>query len=147
MYNRYMSNLQFVVMSGEPDPNDKQIMVDGMLAYHASKGHVRKTDQYSIVVKDEDNKTIGCVIVSFLWSGMEIESLWVEESHRNQGLGTRLMSAVEAEGKKRGSTVAYTNTFTWQAPEFYKKIGYTLFGQLENFPQGNTLYYFSKRLQ
>lgn len=30
----------------------------------------------------------------------------------------------EKEGGKRGCTIAYTDTFTWQAPEFYKKLGY-----------------------
>jgi len=53
---------------------------------------------------------------------------------------------VEEEAIKRGCTIAYTNTFPWQAPEFYKKLGYKLYGKLDDFPEGSSLGYFSKRL-
>ena len=58
----------------------------------------------------------------------------------------QLMEAVEKEGIKRGSTIAYTNTFPWQAPGFYEKLGYSLYGKLEDFPKGSALSYYSKRL-
>ena len=141
-----MTDITFTPINGEPDPEDKQIMVDGMLAYHSSKGHPRKTDTFSVVMKDENDKLRGTVIVTFLWNGMEIQSLWVDESLRHQGWGSKLLSAAEAEGMKRGCTVAYTNTFTWQAPGFYTKQGYSLYGKLDNFPPGNSLSYFCKKL-
>ncbi|MBP9670635.1 GNAT family N-acetyltransferase, partial [Candidatus Woesebacteria bacterium] len=133
-----MSNLKFIPIEGEPSPEDKQVMVDGMLAYHASNGHPRKVDTHSILIKDDSNTLIGCVIVTFLYNGMEIATLWVDEKARGQGLGQKLMEMAEAEGKKRGATLAYTNTFTWQAPGFYEKIGYQLYGKLDDFPVGNT---------
>ncbi len=141
-----MNNLQFIPIEGEPNPEDKKIMVDGMLAYHASKGHPRKSETYTVLVKDDSAKLLGCVMVSFMWNGMSIQTLWVDESARSQGLGQRLMSMVEAEGLKRGCTIAYTDTFTWQAPGFYEKLGYTLYGKLEGFPEGNALSYYCKKL-
>ncbi|OGV93784.1 hypothetical protein A3B57_03905 [Microgenomates group bacterium RIFCSPLOWO2_01_FULL_47_10] len=140
-----MNDFQFISQNSEPDPADKQIMVDGMLAYHASQGHPRQINTYSIIMKDHD-KTIGCVVVTFLWNGMEIQSLWVDETVRKQGYGRKLMAMAEEEAIKRGCGLAYTNTFTWQAPGFYQKIGYSEYGKLEDFPAGNTLFYFSKRL-
>lgn len=142
----YMNGLRFVVTEGEPSPEDKKVMVEGMLTYHTSHGHIRKTDVYSIWLKDKNDKVFGCVVVSFLWNGMEIQSLWVDDSVRKQGWGRKLIQAVEEEAIKRGCTIAYTNTFTWQAPKFYEKLGYVLFGKLENFPPGNSLGYFSKKL-
>jgi ribosomal protein S18 acetylase RimI-like enzyme len=141
-----MDDFTFEVQNGEPLPEDKKVMVDGMLSYHASKGHPRKTVQYSVVLKDENKKVHGMVMVSFLWNGMHIESLWVDEPMRNRGLGSKLMKMVENEAVKRGCTIAYTDTFTWQAPEFYKKIGYVLYGKLEGFPDNNSLSYFRKDL-
>ena len=142
-----VNNHKFDNIKGEPSAENKRALVDGMLAYHASHGHPRKTDIYSIFIKDDNNKPIAGVIVSFLWNGMHIDSLWVEESQRNKGLGRKLMELTEAEGVKRGSSVAYTDTFTWQAPEFYKKLGYVQYGVIDNFPEGNSLYYFSKKLR
>lgn len=141
-----MNNFSITPIEGDLNPQDKQVMIDGMLAYHASHGHPRKTDTFSIVLKNDNQQFLGCVIVTFLWNGMEIQTLWVEESIRKLGWGRKLMLAAEAEALKRGCTLAYTNTFTWQAPQFYEKLGYTLYGKLENFPAGSELSYFCKKL-
>jgi len=142
-----MENIKIKKMNSEPHPKDKQIMVEGMLSYHASKGHPRKTEIYSILLRDKENSVKGTVIVSFLWNGMHIDSLWIDESLRNQGWGSKLMKLVEDEAVKRGCAIVYTDTFTWQAPKFYEKLGYEIYGKLEDFPEENTLYYFVKKLK
>lgn len=141
-----MNNLRFVTAKGKLKPEDKKALVEGLLSYHASKGHPRRAELFSIFLKDKNNKILGGVIVSFLWNGMEIQSLWVDESVRKQGWGRKLMQAAEEEAIKRGCTLAYTNTFSWQAPEFYLKLGYTIYGKLDGFPEGNSLSYFRKNL-
>jgi ribosomal protein S18 acetylase RimI-like enzyme len=141
-----MNDLQFETIEGEPNETDMQVLVDGMLSYHASKGHPRKVDTYSVTIKNDEGILVGCVMVSFLWNGMEIGSLWVDESMRGQGLGQKLMTMAEDEGRKRGATFAYTNTFTWQALGFYEKLGYSLYGKLEDFPADNQLSYYRKNL-
>lgn len=141
-----MADIRLTARQGEPNPDDFKMLSKGMLAHHAASGHHRESEKYSVFLKGKDNQVLGGVIVTFLWNGMEINSLWVDESLRNHGWGRKLMETVEEEGRKRGCTLAYTNTFTWQAPEFYKKLGYTLYGKLENFPQGARLSYFCKDL-
>lgn len=141
-----MRNLRFVAKDGELDPEDKKALVNGLLSHHESQGHKRKTDIYSIFLKGANNKPLGGIIVSFLWNGMHIDSLWVDEPIRDQGWGQKLMEAAEKQAVKKGCTIAYTDTFTWQAPEFYKKLGYTEYGKLEGFPEGNSLTYFFKKL-
>lgn len=140
-----MNNLTLETINGEPKTEDKKVMVDGMLSYHANKGHPRKTELYSVILRNRNKKVKGMVIVSFLWNGMHIDSLWVDESARNQDWGTKLMKMVEEEAIKRGCTIAYTDTFTWQAPGFYEKLGYKLYGKLEDFPKGNSLGYYCKQ--
>ncbi len=141
-----MNKLNLVASEGEPSPEDKKVMVEGLLSHHAKSGHPRKSKMYFILLKDEKGKVLGVVIVTFLWNGMEVNSLWVDESVRKHGWGSKLMQAVEEEAVKRGCTLAYTNTFPWQAPEFYKKLGYSLYGELPDFPEGSSLSYFSKKL-
>jgi ribosomal protein S18 acetylase RimI-like enzyme len=141
-----MSNIRLVAIKGEPDAKDKEVMIRGLLAHHAKSGHPRKSEACSVLLKNKNDKLLGTVIVTFLWNGMEINSLWVDESIRNQGWGRKLVEAVEQEAVKRGCTVVYTNTFPWQAPEFYEKLGYTLYGKLEDLPPGSSLSYYSKKL-
>lgn len=141
-----MNDFTLVPIEGDLNPEDKKVLVDGLLAHHKKSGHPRTSDVFSILLKDQNNKIHGAVIVSFLWNGMDIQSLWVDDSVRKQGWGRKLMQAAEEEAMKRGCTIAYTNTFSWQAPEFYEKLGYTIYGKLDGFPEGNSLTYFSKKL-
>lgn len=142
-----MKNIKIDAYTGDPKENDKKSLVDGLLAYHTSKGYPRKTEVYSIFLRYEDEKTVGGIVVSFLWNGMHIDSLWIDESLRGQGWGTKLMREAESEGVRRGCTVAYTDTFTYQAPGFYEKLGYEVYGKLDDFPKGRDLIYYKKKLQ
>lgn len=142
-----MDDFTLEKINGEPNADDKQIMINGMLTYHASKGHIRKTETFSIILRNKSNIVKGMVIVSFLWNGMHIDSLWVDDTVREQKWGSSLLNMVEKEAIKRGCTIAYTDTFTWQAPKFYEKQGYKPYGKLEDFPTGNTLFYYAKNLR
>lgn len=142
-----INDLRFVTSEGEPVPEDKKVLVDGLLAHHVRKGHLRKSTLFSIFVKDQNNMVLGGIIVSFLWNGMEIQSLWIDESIRKQNWGRKLVQAAEEEAVKRGCTVAYTNTFLWQAGDFYTKLGYSIYGTLEDFPKGSSLLYLRKNLE
>ena len=141
-----MSDLSFEVTIGKPKLKDYKILSDGMLSYHNKKGHRRTSEIINIFLKDNHKKVRGGIIATVLWNGIEINSLWVEEDLRGRGWGRKLVEAIEKEGEIRGCTIIYTNTFSWQSPAFYEKLGYKPYGRLENFPPGNTLTYFYKNL-
>jgi GNAT superfamily N-acetyltransferase len=81
----------------------------------------------------------------FEW--LHVGLLFVPEAMRGQGAGTALMSAAEAEALRRGCRGAYVDTFSFQAAPFYQKLGFTLFGVLEDFPPGHSQLYFRKRFE
>ncbi len=140
-------NFKIEIVNGELSAQDKNVMIEGMLAYHANNGHPRETMTYSVLLRNQKNEVRGAIVVSFLYNGMHIDLLWVDESLRNQDWGSKLIKIAEEEAVRRGCALAYTDTFTWQAPEFYKKNGYTIYGELDDFPVGNSLYYFVKKLK
>jgi hypothetical protein len=43
--------------------------------------------------------------------------------------------------------VAFLDTFSFQARPFYEKLGYHVFGMLENHPAGHQHYFMTKQLQ
>jgi GNAT superfamily N-acetyltransferase len=72
--------------------------------------------------------------------------IWVEARAREQGIGRELMKRAEEEALRRGCLYARTCTSDYQAPRFYEKLGYSLYGKLENCPPGETCYYYRKDL-
>jgi N-acylglucosamine-6-phosphate 2-epimerase len=142
-----MNDIKLISVNGEPSVEDKKVMREGMLAYHASQGHPRVEELYTVILKNQSNNTIGMVIVTFRWQAMYINTLWVEESIRHQGWGTRLMKAVEEEAVKRGCYMAFTDTTSYQAPKFYEKLGYIRFAKLDDYPKGSFLSYYKKNLK
>ena len=65
---------------------------------------------------------------------------------RNQGYATLLMQSIENEAKEKGCKNSYLNTISFQAPEFYKKLGYKKFAELENFHQEYNKLFFRKKI-
>lgn len=78
---------------------------------------------------------------------LEISIIWIDESLRRSGLGRRLMEEAEREARQRGCHYARVTTSDFQAPGFYRKLGYILYGTLENCPPGETVFYFWKKLE
>ena len=142
-----MKDLKIEITDGDPTPEDFKALSQGLLSHHAIQGHERTWKKYTIFLKDGNKKAHAGIVVKFTWNGMQIESLWVDEKLRGQDYGSKLMNMVEEEAKKRGCTIAFTDTFSYQAPGFYEKLGYTLHGKLEGFPQGSALYYYHKNLK
>lgn len=60
-----------------------------------------------------------------------VDLLWVADDCRGSGLGRRLLEAVEAEGRRLGALRVEVNTFGFQAPGFYEKLGYERFAAVE----------------
>ena len=77
---------------------------------------------------------------------LTIDMLWVEEVHRGRGHATALMEEAEQEARRRGATDCVLDTFSFQAPRFYRNRGYREFGRLDDFPAGHRRHYMTKSL-
>ena len=100
----------------------------------------------NIVEYDENDKTIGGILGGTYWGWMYVDILWVDEKHRQKGIGSRLLCAAEEEAIRRGCHHVHLDTMSWQAPEFYKKHGYEVIGMLPDIPSGNQKYLLMKAL-
>jgi ribosomal protein S18 acetylase RimI-like enzyme len=81
------------------------------------------------------------------WGGTcQLSTLWVDEPHRRSGLGSALLSAVEAEASRRGCTQVALLTHDFQAPRFYERHGYRRVGEIPDYPTGHAQLVYLKRL-
>jgi GNAT superfamily N-acetyltransferase/glutathione synthase/RimK-type ligase-like ATP-grasp enzyme len=89
-------------------------------------------------------------VVGGLWGctscqWLHVRFLFVPESRRGRGLGASLIHRAEKEAQRRGCIGAQANTLGLEAAPFYLKLGYAVFGELEDYPPGRSLLYLRKR--
>lgn len=86
--------------------------------------YMRDFKEYSFHISEEGKIVAGIVAESTL-DTLEIEFLFVDESCRGKGYGRRLLSHVEELARRDGLARVLLNTYSFQAPGFYKALGYT----------------------
>ena len=98
-------------------------------------------------ITDDNGKIIaGCVARMYCWKIAYIDTLWVDEKYRDNGLGSKLLAEVEKTAKDKGCYLIHLDTFDFQAKEFYQKRGYKVFGVLEGCPKSHCRYYLKKTI-
>jgi ribosomal protein S18 acetylase RimI-like enzyme len=97
------------------------------------------------VLSRDAGELVGGLLGYTHWNWLYIQQLWVADAFRRRGLGSNLMLTAEREACDRGCLHAHCDTFDFQALPFYQKLGYTVFGSLEDYPIGHTRYFLRKR--
>ena len=134
-----------IVVDPELKPEDAAAIRTGLHAYNDSRvdspdGHL------GILLKDDSGQTVGGLTAWWYYNWMFIELLFVPEQLRGQDFGTQLMAKAESYARERGMTGIWLDTFSFQARGFYEKLGYTMFGQLPDYPEGHSRFFLQKRL-
>jgi GNAT superfamily N-acetyltransferase len=110
---------------------------------HAGDEHAKRL---CFVLKGPDQAVLGGVIGITYWDWLYIDLMWIQEELRGRGFGHKLLTLAEEEARGRGAKNVYLDTFSFQAPDFYKKHGYRVFGELPDFPPGHQRYFLTKQL-
>jgi GNAT superfamily N-acetyltransferase len=123
----------------------KREIAKALRAYNiASAG---KSDYRPLVLTfRHKSRIVGGLYAEMYWGWMYVNLLWVSEQHRGKGLGRALMQKAEAEARKCGVRNAFLESFSFQAPQFYAKLGYREFGRVNDFPKGHSRHWMTKAL-
>ena len=103
-------------------------------------------ERINLILKDNSGKVCGGLLANHYWNCILIDILWLEEASRKQGFGKKLMLELERIAKEKGVTLIHLDTHEFQAPKFYEKLGYEVFGVLEDAPLGYKRFYMKKEL-
>ena len=106
----------------------------------------RERIPYALSVRDEAGQIVGGLIGEQRMDWLYVDLLWVDDSQRKQGWGSKLLAEAEAHARTEGLTHIHLSTWQFQAPDFYRAQGFREFGRLENHPAGLTNFYFVKVL-
>lgn len=138
-----------ILLTEDPQEDAREAVRAVLLRYN--EDHVsnegRERANFALLVNEPGTVTVLGGLFARAWRNMlSIELVALPPELRGSGLGTRLMRMAEEEGRRRDCRNAWLQTSDWQARGFYEKLGYRVFGQLDDYPLGHARYFMTKRL-
>jgi 8-oxo-dGTP pyrophosphatase MutT (NUDIX family)/GNAT superfamily N-acetyltransferase len=99
-----------------------------------------------IFVRDERGAIMGGLVGSTYAGWLFVADLWVHAELRRRGIGRELLAMAEQRALELGCHSARLDTLSFQAPEYYPRFGYRIFGALD-YPPDHRLYFLWKWLK
>jgi ribosomal protein S18 acetylase RimI-like enzyme len=127
---------------------EKDYIFHQLIQFNDTKASFKKEQPFLHINKciKNGNEIVGGILAEIYWGILSIEILWVDEKYRNMGYASALLADVENTAKEKNCKIAHLYTYDFQAKGLYEKRGYTVFGVLEDCPEGHNCYYMSKKL-
>ena len=135
-------NIRVTTSPTESDTDEIYVMLK---EYDLAKREKSENVPLGIFIEEDGRKLAGLTGEIF-GNWLTIKYLFVDGSLRGQGVGRSLMERAETEAKARGAKYAFVDTFSFQAPGFYKKLGYKEVFTLTEYPYTGSRTYFTKEL-
>ncbi|AGY59529.1 GNAT family N-acetyltransferase [Gloeobacter kilaueensis] len=120
-----------ITIQDNPDQAELDALYGQLRAYNAPYIGEATPERLAVVLKDDQGQLAGGVHASTALGWLDVYQLWVRADLRGQGYGKALMQAVEQAARERGCTQVLLDTFSFQAPGFYQKLGYQIVAVLE----------------
>lgn len=141
-----MNELYNIHLEEFPDSKTIQLIKSGLSDYNQLKSGISGGNELIVSLRDERKLVVGGLIGFTYGNWLHIQTFWVRDDLRKKGFGSHLLTKAEKEAVNRGCRIANLETFGFQAPKFYMKKGYELFGEIENAVGNFNIYFFRKKL-
>lgn len=125
---------------------DEEAIFNGLLKYNLERIEDKNPKDLGIFMNDEKGNKVAGLIGTTHGNWLSVKFLWVSNELRGQGIGSKILKQAEKTAKERECKYCFLDTFSFQAPEFYKKYGYKEVFALENYPITGKRYYYTKTL-
>lgn len=135
-----------IELSKNATQEERDAILTPLRAYNASKAGTTVSEQIALLVRNDRDEILGGLYGRVFYQWLFIELLSVPELARGQGMGSKLMQMAEELAREKECIGIWLDTFDFQAPEFYKKHGYSELGHIADYPPGHKRFFFQKRL-
>ena len=138
-----------LTISSEFSEEDKKFLFQNLIAHNVQATHelLRKPGiDIGLALKNDQGQVFGGIFCYTFLYCLYIDDLWIDERCRGMGYGKALLAEAERIARELGCSFAHTCTFSFQAPDFYQRNGYQIFGKLDDYPEGIIEYFLKKKL-
>jgi len=136
-----------IIVDHEPSQTDNAVVREGLVSFNEKATGEPRDKEFSVFLKNDSGKIFGGLHAFFDTESVYIEMLWVDEKLKNKGFGTKLLYAAEQEAMKNGCIYSLVDTWSFQAEEFYLKMGYEKMGELKNYWRHHSKIFLKKQLE
>ena len=136
-----------ITLTDSPGADARDKILQPLIAFNeASIGGPEGTRRLAVLLSDPTSgETVGGLWGMTSFRHLFIELIFIPESMRRGGIGRRMMREAEEEAIRRGCVGVWLDTFSFQARGFYERLGYTVFGTIDEYPPGHSRFYLKKQ--
>jgi GNAT superfamily N-acetyltransferase len=138
-----------ITLENEPHAETREAILQGLIAHNSAGTGGLYTSPRNIALslrEESTGKVLGGLTARIGYSRMFIELLFIPEELRGAGMGRKLTQKAEDVAREAGCLGIWLDTFSFQAPGFYSKLGYSEFGVIADYPPGHTRHFLHKLL-
>jgi GNAT superfamily N-acetyltransferase len=128
-----------------PNWDDREFIDEALGEYNAPFLRDASWAYFGIFLRAEANAIRAGLIGDCYAGWLTIRLLWVHRDQRRGGLGSGLIKEAEGFALARSCHSAWVDSFSFQAPDFYRRLGYKVFGTLD-YPPDHQRVFLQKRL-
>ena len=129
-----------------PDETHEKAILAVLREHNERKAGPAGNELVAVLLTDETGQTVGGLWGRIYYDWMFIDMLVVPEGHRTGGYGSALMREADRIARIKGCVGMWLDTFEFQALGFYRKLGFELFGTIDDHPVGQRRFFLQKRL-
>lgn len=128
------------------DPQARAVIQQGLKDYNIEHIGDYGYSDVELYARDAAGQVVGGLFGHSGMGWLYVDYLWLDRAQRGAGLGAALMAQVEEEARRRGCVGVFLYTYSFQAPDFYQKLGFEFMGVLDDCPPGHQRIYLKKPL-
>jgi ribosomal protein S18 acetylase RimI-like enzyme len=127
----------------QPSEREKRAFYEGFKAFnrqHTPADHLH----FVFTAQTQTGCVVGGVDGVSYWGRLHVDNLFVSADWRGLGIGRQLMEMAELLARDRGCLGINVDTFTFQAPGFYEKLGFQKIGEVNGYLNDYRRIYYTK---
>ena|SRR6476646_1993133 len=131
----------------DPSSADVEFLEERLYEFNAATTGITDGRTLGVFLRDDLGSIVAGAAGHTWGETCELRQVWVAASERGRGLGRRLIAEAEAEAVRRGCRQLVLSTHSFQAPEFYRRLGFDIVAELSDYPRGHSHLVLRKRLR
>lgn len=127
-------------------PVERDAILEPLLTHNQWHGLALEGEEMAFALRDDAGVVAGGLLGYWRDGWLFVASLSVREDLRGHGFGRGLMAQAEAWVRQREGRGIWLDSYGFQAPEFYRRLGYQEMGRLTDYLPGSDRIWFVRRL-